>query len=136
MSTIARPPQTCAPSTCSTASTTSGSASGRPRWPSARARRRATILAEPGGPSRGLILLLGGRRGRSLVDGGREEPLGHQEAPTWIGAIAALTGGELGVRMRAETECRLARIPADRFTELALASPSVHRTIMSRIARS
>jgi signal transduction histidine kinase len=92
------------------------------------------IVVQPGEASPGLILLLEGRARTLLVDDIREEPLGYQEAPTWIGAIAALTGGELGVRMRAETDCRLARIPADRFTELALASPPVHRRVMQRIS--
>jgi signal transduction histidine kinase len=92
------------------------------------------ILVQPGEPSRGLILLLEGRARTMLVDGMREEPLGHQDGPTWIGAIAAITGGELGVRMRCETECRMARIPPERFTELVLASPPVHRRIMQRIS--
>jgi signal transduction histidine kinase len=92
------------------------------------------IIVQPGEPSPGLILLLEGRARTLLVDDIREEPLGHQEAPTWIGAIAALTGGELGVRMRCETDCRLARIPTERFTELVLASPVVHRRIMQRIS--
>ena len=92
------------------------------------------VIVQPGEPSPGLILLLEGRARTLLVDDIREEPLGHQEAPTWIGAIAALTGGELGVRMRCETDCRLARIPTDRFTELVLASPPVHRQIMQRIS--
>ena len=92
------------------------------------------VIVQPGEPAPGLIVLLDGRARTLLVDGLREEPLGHQEAPTWIGAIAALTGGELGVRMRCETDCRLARIPTDRFTELVLASPPVHRLIMQRIS--
>jgi signal transduction histidine kinase len=92
------------------------------------------VIVQPGEPSPGLILLLEGRARTLLVDDIREEPLGHQEAPTWIGAIAALTGGELGVRMRCETDCRLARIPTDRFTELVLANPLVHRRIMQRIS--
>jgi signal transduction histidine kinase len=36
--------------------------------------------------------------------------------------------------MRAETACRVARIPAEPFTELTLASPPVHRKIMGRIS--
>jgi signal transduction histidine kinase len=92
------------------------------------------VIVQPGEPSPGLILLLEGGARTLLVDDIREEPLGHQEAPTWIGAIAALTGGELGVRMRCETDCRLARIPTDRFTELVLATPPVHRRIMQRIS--
>jgi signal transduction histidine kinase len=92
------------------------------------------ILFEPGEPSGGLLLLLEGTALTLLVDEGRAEPLGRQEAPTWIGAIAALTEGTLGVRMQADSACRLARIPTPRFTELALASPAVHRRIMRQIS--
>jgi len=92
------------------------------------------VIIEPAEPAGGLLLLLEGTARTLLVDDGREEPLGRQEAPTWIGAIAALTGGTLGVRMRAESLCRLARVPTDRFTELALASPLVHRRIMRQIS--
>jgi signal transduction histidine kinase len=92
------------------------------------------LLVDPGGPPSGLTLLLEGRVRTMLVDEGREEPLGHQEGPTWIGAIAALTGGKLGVRMRAETPCRAARIETSRFTELVLANPPVHQRIMRQIS--
>jgi signal transduction histidine kinase len=92
------------------------------------------ILIEPAEPAGGLLLLLAGTARTLLIDEGHEESLGRQEAPTWIGAIAALTGGTLGVRMRAESACRLARVPAPRFTELALASPAVHRRIMQQVS--
>ena len=92
------------------------------------------ILIEPARPAGGLLLLLEGTARTLLLDEGREEPLGRQEAPTWIGAIAALTEGTMGVRMRAESACRLARVPTGRFTELALASPAVHRRIMRQIS--
>jgi signal transduction histidine kinase len=92
------------------------------------------ILIEPARPAGGLLLLLEGTARTLLLDEGREEPLGRQEAPTWIGAIAALTEGTMGVRMRAESACRLARVPTARFTELALASPAVHRRIMRQIS--
>ncbi len=92
------------------------------------------ILFEPAEPAGGLLLLLEGTARTLLLDEGREEPLGRQEAPTWIGAIAALTGGTLGVRMQAESTCRLARVPNARFTELVLASPAVHERIMRQIS--
>jgi signal transduction histidine kinase len=92
------------------------------------------ILLDPAEPARGLLLLFEGTARTTLVDDGSEEPLGHQRAPTWIGAIAALTNGTPGVRMRAEVPCRLALIPTARFTELALAAPAVHRRIMRQIS--
>ena len=62
------------------------------------------VLVEQGEPPVGLLLLLeGDARRRCCVDGDRIEPVGRQQAPTWMGAIAVLTGGPLGVRMQAET---------------------------------
>jgi signal transduction histidine kinase len=92
------------------------------------------ILLDPAEPPRGLLLLFEGTLRTMLVDDGSEEPLGHQRAPTWIGAIAALTDGMPGLRMRAEVPCRLALIPTSRFTELALATPAVHRRIMRQMS--
>ena len=53
------------------------------------------------------MLLLEGHIRNLLVEGDRIEPAGRQEAPTWMGAISVLTGGPLGVRMQAETDCRV-----------------------------
>ncbi|HXP37952.1 MAG TPA: histidine kinase, partial [Solirubrobacteraceae bacterium] len=55
------------------------------------------IIAEQGDESRGMQLLLRGDAQASLVDGASSEPVGRHKAPTWMGAIAALTGGSLGV---------------------------------------
>ena len=51
-------------------------------------------------------------------------------APTWMGAIAVLTGGRLGARMQAETACRLAVVAPEDFRRMAFAQPSVHRRVM------
>jgi len=91
------------------------------------------VLAEQGEQPRGLLLLIEGTAQAILRSEEREEPLARQVGPTWIGAIAALTEGPLGVRMQALTPCRLARVPTARFLELALASPPVHRRIMRQI---
>jgi signal transduction histidine kinase len=92
------------------------------------------IIAEQGDESRGMQLLLRGDAQASLVDGASSEPVGRHKAPTWMGAIAALTGGSLGVRMRAETECRMARIDAEDFRRLAFAQPVIHRRVMQQVA--
>ena len=57
-------------------------------------------MFEQGVEPPGLMLLLEGEAQAILVDGDRIEPVGRQQAPTWMGAIAVLTGGPLGVRMR------------------------------------
>jgi signal transduction histidine kinase len=81
----------------------------------------------------GIVLLFEGTMRTLVVDDGRPEPLGHQTAPTWIGAIAALTETTLNVRMVAETGARLAVIPGDAFIPLALAHRAVHRRIMAQV---
>jgi CRP-like cAMP-binding protein len=81
------------------------------------------LMTEQGEPARGLLLLLDGTARTYLLDAERPEPVGRQEAPTWIGAIAVLTGGLMGVRMVAESECRLAIVAPDDFTRLILSQP-------------
>jgi signal transduction histidine kinase len=91
------------------------------------------VIEEQGVAARGLVLLLEGTARTLLAVEGRVEPMGHQRAPTWIGAIAALTEGSLGVRMVAETRCRVVLVPVAPFIALTLANPPVHRRIMRQI---
>ena len=92
------------------------------------------VIAEPGARLRGVVLLFEGRVQTLLVDGDGVEPAGVHRAPTWIGAIATLTGGLMGVRLRAETDCRMAVIGADDFRRLAFAHPAVHERVMRQVA--
>jgi signal transduction histidine kinase len=91
------------------------------------------VLVGQDEPSRGLWLLLDGEVESLVVADGRSERIGHQEAPTWMGAIAALTEAPVGVEIRAMTPCRVALVPPERFVELALADHSVHRKVMRRV---
>jgi signal transduction histidine kinase len=91
------------------------------------------VLVEQDEPSRGLWLLLEGTVESLVVADGRSERIGHQEAPTWMGAIAALTEAPVGVEIRATSACRVALVPPERFVELTLAAPSVHRKVMQRV---
>jgi signal transduction histidine kinase len=92
------------------------------------------IIAEQGEETRGLQLLLSGDAQASIVDGSSSEPIGRHKAPTWMGAIATLTGGSLGVRMVAESDCRIALIEPDEFRRLAFAQPMIHRRVMQQVA--
>jgi signal transduction histidine kinase len=92
------------------------------------------VLAEAREPAPGVILLIEGHIRNLLVEGGRIEPAGRQEAPTWMGAISVLTGGPLGVRMQAETDCRVAIVDPDAFQRLAFAQPAVHKRVMEQVA--
>ena len=107
-------------STCSKNSTTSSWPSGLPVAHVYRVQA-GEIIAEQGEETRGLQLLLDGDAQASIVDGASSEPVGRHKAPTWMGAIATLTGGSLGVRMR-----RRDRLPprADRAPRSFDASPS------------
>ncbi|MBV9195968.1 MAG: cyclic nucleotide-binding domain-containing protein [Solirubrobacterales bacterium] len=98
------------------------------------------LTAEPGevvipgdAPARGLWCLLAGTLQTFVRDGERLEPLGHQDAPTWIGAVPTLTETPITARMVALTAVRLALIPAAEFRRLALAHPPVHRRIMRQV---
>ncbi|HTA32503.1 MAG TPA: ATP-binding protein [Solirubrobacteraceae bacterium] len=91
------------------------------------------VIAEQDDQSRGAQLLLEGESEALIVDRGRSEPVNRHRAPTWMGAISALTGGSLGVRMVALTSCRLALIGAEDFRRLALAQPPVHRRVMQQV---
>ncbi len=102
----------------------------------ARARDVAAgeILAEQGEQPPGLQLLLEGRAQALILAQGRSEPVGHHSAPTWMGAIAVLTGGTLGVRMQAETACRVATVAPEDFKRLAFAQPAIHERVMRQVA--
>jgi len=91
------------------------------------------VLAEEGMPPPGLLLLLEGSVQTLLVEHQRAEPAGRQLAPTWMGAIAVLTGESMIVRMQAETPCRVAVIePAD-FRRLVFAHPAAHQRVMQQM---
>jgi signal transduction histidine kinase len=90
------------------------------------------VVAEPGAGI-GVILLLDGVVRTLIPDGDRADPTGHHHAPTWLGAIGALTRGSLGVRVQAETDCRMARIVPDDFRRLAFAHTAVHDRVMRQV---
>jgi signal transduction histidine kinase len=92
------------------------------------------VVFEQGVEPPGLKLLLEGEALAILIEGDRQEPVGRQMAPTWMGAIAVLTGGPLGVRMKAETPCRVALIETADFRRLAFAQPAVHQRVMQQVA--
>jgi signal transduction histidine kinase len=98
-----------------------------------REAKAGDVVIEPGEVSRGLLCLLEGTLQAFVRDGDRFEPVGHQEAPTWIGAVPTLTEASLGARMVALTDARMALIAAEEFRRLALAHVPVHRKIMRQV---
>jgi signal transduction histidine kinase len=90
-----------------------------------------TTILEQGKDVVNLTFLLEGRIQTLMRDGDRIEPTGMQFAPTWMGALAILTEGPLGVDMRADTDVRIATVPAETAMRLFLAQPTVHRRVMA-----
>ena len=90
----------------------------------------AAVLVDQGEHSPGLLLLLEGTA-RAWRDGA--ESVGRQLAPTWIGAIAVLTGGPMPARMQAETACRVGIVPPDEFRRLVFSQPAVHQRVMRQV---
>ena len=73
---------------------------------------------------------------RFFIAGDHVEPVGRQFAPTWMGAIGALTEGTLGVRMQAARRpAASASIEAGRVPRgWRSPSQSVHRRVMQQVA--
>jgi signal transduction histidine kinase len=91
------------------------------------------IVAEQGADSPGLTIILDGTIEALAVDGEQIERVGDHIAPTWMGAIATLTDGPVGVRMRAGTPLRLATVPPEDFVELAIEHRCVFRRVMNQV---
>ena len=91
-------------------------------------------LVRQGEEPESVMLLLEGSAQALLVDGARTEPVGRQRAPTWAGAIAVLTQSSIGVRMVAETPCRIAWLPGDDFRRIAREQAAVHQRVMRQVA--
>jgi signal transduction histidine kinase len=92
------------------------------------------VMAEQGQENTPMRLLLDGTAQAYLVDGEQSEPLGLHRAPTWMGAITALTDVPLGVRMLAESHCVTASIDPAEFRRLTLSQPAVHMRVMKQVA--
>jgi signal transduction histidine kinase len=91
------------------------------------------LIVEQGKDVEGIHLLLEGSVQVLMREGDRVEPTGMQHAPTWMGALAVLTEGPLGVDMRTETAVRMATVPAPIAMELMLSQRTVHRHVMAAV---
>ena len=90
-----------------------------------------SVIAEHGQPARFLLLLSGSIDVIAVDPAGRPEPVSRQTAPTWVGAIIAVTGGVSPVRIETATDVTLAQIEPETFIELVLA----HRPVFDRVMR-
>jgi len=92
-----------------------------------------TVVAEARNAAAGVFLLLAGVVQGVVFESGRVEPVTRQVAPTWMGAITAMTETGFAGEMRAVTDVRLAAIEPEDFVELALSQRSVHRRVMRAV---
>jgi signal transduction histidine kinase len=95
--------------------------------------RPGELIAEEGGTERRVYLLLDGTAETFREINGGQESSGDHVAPTYLGAIGALTGSGLAVRVQAKTEVRLAQIDSEEFLELAIKNRSVLRLVLERV---
>jgi signal transduction histidine kinase len=94
----------------------------------------AGIVAIEQGTAQPVTLLLRGALDLSVVDpSGRADPLGRQVAPTWLGAIFAVTGEVSYVTVRTATDVALAEIDAEAFVELMRANRSIFDRVMRQV---
>ena len=95
--------------------------------------RAGEPLAEDGSIEHGVYLLLDGTAETFRDVAGRLEPSGDHAAPTWMGAIAALTGSPMGVGIQAKTDLRIAAIDPQQFVELAVENRAIMQTVLARV---
>lgn len=95
--------------------------------------RAGELIAQDGDVDHSVYLLLEGTAETFAMTGGTYEPSGDHVSPTWLGAIAALTGAPLGVRLQAATDVRLATISPEDFVELAVANRSIMSLVLARV---
>ncbi len=95
--------------------------------------RPGELIAEEGGSERRVYLLLEGTAETFREINGGQESSGDHVAPTYLGAIGALTGSGLAVRVQAKTDVRLAQIDDEEFLELAIENRSVLRLVLERV---
>jgi signal transduction histidine kinase len=93
-----------------------------------------TPVSEQGKPSPAFHLVLSGSLETfTIAPDGHAERVGEQVAPTWVGAIAVLTGGVSGVRMVASSDVTLAAIEPEEFVQLTLAQRVVFDRVMAQV---
>jgi signal transduction histidine kinase len=106
------------------------------RWQQVAVIRTANaedVVAEAGDASVGVFLLLEGVVQGLIFESGRLEPVTRQVAPTWMGAITAMTETGYAGQMRAMTDVRMAVIAPDDFTDVVLTQKAVHRRVMRAV---
>src|SRR5690349_4516504 len=92
-----------------------------------------TLVAEAQDASSGVFLLFEGVIQGLVFESGRLEPVTRQVAPTWMGAITAMTETGFAGEMRTVTDVRMAAIAPDDFTDLVLTQRAVHRRVMRAV---
>jgi signal transduction histidine kinase len=98
---------------------------------SLRELETGALLFREGEPPSFHAVLTGRLEAISVDAQGSTEPMGEHVAPTWVGAIAVITGGLTGVSMRAVTPTTVADMEPEPFVELVLA----YRPVFDRIMR-
>jgi CRP-like cAMP-binding protein len=93
-----------------------------------------TVIADQGqSPEHVRLVLTGAIEAIAIDADGHAEPIGEHRAPTWVGAIAVITGGLSGVRMVAIEPVTLGSIAREPFVALVLAQRPVFERVMRQV---
>ncbi len=93
-----------------------------------------TIVSEQGADGAAVNLVLQGSLDAATIErDGRQELVSEHRAPTWVGAIAALTSGLPAVRMQARGPALVGTIQREPFVELVLRQRAVFDRIMRQV---
>jgi signal transduction histidine kinase len=95
--------------------------------------RAGEVISREGENNPRVFLLLDGVAETFRELNGSDESSGDHVAPTYLGAIGALTGAGLAVRLQAKTDVRLAEIDAEEFLELAIENRTILRRVLARV---
>ncbi len=95
--------------------------------------RAGEVISKEGQTDARVFLLLDGTAETFRELNGAEESSGDHVAPTYLGAISALTGSGLAVRVQAKTDARIAEIDPEEFLELAVVNRSIMRRVLERV---
>ncbi len=95
--------------------------------------RAGEVISREGENNPRVFLLLDGIAETFRELNGSDESSGDHVAPTYLGAIGALTGAGLAVRLQAKTDVRLAEIDAEEFLELAIENRTILRRVLARV---
>jgi signal transduction histidine kinase len=93
------------------------------------------ILTREGDAPRGFLILMEGQIGLTRKSDGIEMPIGHHEAPAFLGELPILTGEPSPVTVKGLTHCRMYQLSSENFLTLMHECRIFEQQICQTLAR-